>query len=204
MNPPPTMTAAAADRSLIHERMRRESGMLRTANTPGRSTPGNDGRMGAAPGDKTSASYRSIRLSPECTSRAVILRAARSIATISVSVCTALTRLAEKGVPDWVIRAQFGHVSPALMAVYSHVQRKALNEAAQALEPDPMPSHTLKSAPEERAERVTSHVTSHAAPTRSKVINFPRKFGSSGWTRTSHPPVNRMQQVVYLVDSSRL
>ena len=30
---------------------------------------------------------------------------------------TALTRLAEKGVPDWVIRAQFGHVSPAMMGV---------------------------------------------------------------------------------------
>ena len=30
------------------------------------------------------------------------------------------------------------------------------------------------------------------------------KAGSSGWTRTSNPPVNRMQQVVYLVDSSCL
>src|SRR6185295_5811981 len=39
-------------------------------------------------------------------------------------------------VPDWVIRAQFGHVSPAMMGVYSHVRRKALDEAAQALEPD--------------------------------------------------------------------
>jgi hypothetical protein len=49
---------------------------------------------------------------------------------------TALTRLAEKGVPDWVIRAQFGHVSPGMMAVYSRVRRKALDEAAKALEPD--------------------------------------------------------------------
>src|SRR6266487_2229901 len=49
---------------------------------------------------------------------------------------TALTRLAERGVPDWVIRAQFGHVSPAMMTIYSHVRRKALDEAAQALEPD--------------------------------------------------------------------
>ena len=38
--------------------------------------------------------------------------------------------------PDWVIRAQFGHVSPAMLAVYSHVRSKELNEAAQALEPD--------------------------------------------------------------------
>jgi hypothetical protein len=102
---------------------------------------------------------------------------------------TALTRLAEKGVPDWVIRAQFGHVSPAMMAVYSHVRRKALNQAAEALEPDAVPSQetddTAKSA-----DRVTSHVTSQFAPARNKVIEFPKGIGSSGWTRTSNPPVN--------------
>ena len=48
---------------------------------------------------------------------------------------TALTRLAEKGVADWVIRAQFGHVSPAMMAVYGHVRREALDEQP-ALEPE--------------------------------------------------------------------
>ncbi|MGH8588815.1 MAG: hypothetical protein ACREXX_05600 [Gammaproteobacteria bacterium] len=31
--------------------------------------------------------------------------------------------------------AQLGHVSPAMMAVYRHVRRKALEEAATALEP---------------------------------------------------------------------
>jgi integrase len=102
---------------------------------------------------------------------------------------TALTRLAEKGVPDWVIRAQFGHVSPAMMAVYSHVRRKALNEAAQALEPDTMPT-PAPNGPEEYDEGVTSHVTSQSARPRRNVIEFPRKFGSSGWTRTSNPPVN--------------
>ena len=75
---------------------------------------------------------------------------------------TALTRLAEKGVPDWVIRAQFGHVSPAMMAVYSHVRRKALDEAAKALEPDAV---ALPPAPEPATENaiadsgVMSHVT---------------------------------------------
>jgi hypothetical protein len=48
---------------------------------------------------------------------------------------TALTRLAEKGQPDWVIQAQMGHVSPAMMRTYSHIRRKALDEAAAALEP---------------------------------------------------------------------
>ena len=48
---------------------------------------------------------------------------------------TALTRLAEKGQPDWVIQAQMGHVSPAMMRTYSHIRRKALDEAAAVLEP---------------------------------------------------------------------
>ena len=72
---------------------------------------------------------------------------------------TALTRLAEKGVPDWVIRAQFGHVSPAMVAVYSHVRRKALIEAAQALEPDRV-SSPAGNERETSAEGVTSQTTS--------------------------------------------
>ena len=52
MNPPPTTTAVLALWSAIHERMRRESGIVRTAKMPGKSTPGSSGRIGAAPGDK--------------------------------------------------------------------------------------------------------------------------------------------------------
>ena len=69
INPPPTTTAVLARRSAIQERIRRESGMLRTAKTPGRSTPGSCGRIGAAPGDMTNASYRSVRLLPVRRSR---------------------------------------------------------------------------------------------------------------------------------------
>ena len=50
---------------------------------------------------------------------------------------TAITTLAEKGLPDWVIQAQVGHVDPQMMKTYSHIRRKALNEAAAALEPNP-------------------------------------------------------------------
>ena len=75
---------------------------------------------------------------------------------------TALTRLAEKGVADWVIRAQFGHVSPGMMAVYSHVRRKALDEAASALEPEAASSPVPPSTPPRptRSRGVMSHVTS--------------------------------------------
>jgi len=48
---------------------------------------------------------------------------------------TAITTLAEKGLPDWVIQAQVGHVAPEMMKTYSHIRRKALNQAAAALEP---------------------------------------------------------------------
>jgi len=84
---------------------------------------------------------------------------------------TALTRLAEKGVPDWVIRAQFGHVSPAMMAVYSHVRRQALDEAAKALEPDARPQEPETPAPsrtETRRQRFMSHVTSRRRPQRQR------------------------------------
>ncbi len=48
---------------------------------------------------------------------------------------TAVTTMAEKGLPEQTIMAQVGHVSPQMMKTYSHVRRQALNAAAAALEP---------------------------------------------------------------------
>jgi integrase len=48
---------------------------------------------------------------------------------------TAITTMAEKGLADWVIQAQVGHVDAQMMKTYSHIRRKALQEAAAALEP---------------------------------------------------------------------
>ena len=59
---------------------------------------------------------------------------------------TAVTTLAEKGLPDWVIQAQVGHVAPQMMKTYSHVRRLALDQAAAALEPKVRP--TSRSAEE--------------------------------------------------------
>jgi len=53
---------------------------------------------------------------------------------------TAVTTLAEKGLPDWVIQAQVGHVAPQMMKTYSHVRRLALDQAAAALEPKIYPT----------------------------------------------------------------
>ena len=143
---------------------------------------------------------------------------------------TALTRLAEKGQPDWVIQAQMGHVSPAMMRTYSHIRRKALDEAAAALEPSfklKFPRHPsqwrgLKPAlyvdvdrandvdkaknrtSHERCDRVMSQFTSQWDDLKKEIRKNSKGFGSSGWTRTSNPPVNRLAQVHYLVDSSCL
>jgi hypothetical protein len=76
------------------------------------------------------------------------------------------------GLRRQVIRAQFGHVSPAMMAIYSHVRRKASNEAAAALEPEAAPS-PAPDEPATSAEGVTSHVTSQSAATRRNVLEFP-------------------------------
>jgi integrase len=48
---------------------------------------------------------------------------------------TAVTVMAEKGLPDQTIMAQVGHISPDMMKTYSHIRRQALNAAAAALEP---------------------------------------------------------------------
>jgi integrase len=80
---------------------------------------------------------------------------------------TALTRLAEAGQPDWVIQAQLGHVSSAMMKTYSHIRRKALDGAAAALEPVVVGEETeSESSPDEPGATddvsVTSQPTSQA------------------------------------------
>ena len=127
---------------------------------------------------------------------------------------TALTRLAEKGQPDWVIQAQMGHVSPAMMRSYSHIRRKALDEAAAALEPSftlvfppdprgPKPAlyvekinedKAKKPTPHEACDSVMSHFTSQWDDLKKEIRKNSKGFGSSGWTRTSNPPVNRRKK----------
>jgi len=107
---------------------------------------------------------------------------------------TAITTLAEKGLPDWVIQAQVGHVAPEMMKTYSHIRRQALNQATDALEPTetrvPPPANPPAAAVRARTRRVMSHTTSQNARGPERVVKFARKGGSSGWTRTSNPPVN--------------
>jgi Phage integrase family len=107
---------------------------------------------------------------------------------------TALTRLAEAGQPDWVIQAQIGHVSPAMMKTYSHIRRMALDKAAAVLEPafefkkaEPVPPSVEDGATD---EALTSQITSQSDDLPSDIAEILKESGSSGWTRTSNPPVN--------------
>jgi integrase len=80
---------------------------------------------------------------------------------------TAITTLAEKGLPDWVIQAQVGHVAPEMMKTYSHIRRQALNQAADALEPSAgRPSTPPAAAAKRRTARPAQQPTTRAAKPR--------------------------------------
>jgi len=113
---------------------------------------------------------------------------------------TAVTTLAEKGLPDWVIQAQVGHVAPEMMKTYSHIRRQALNQAADALEPTARRSAKPPAAagkrptvrttprpavreveprvagavnePAARPRRVMPHSVSQNGRSRGRVLNF--------------------------------
>jgi hypothetical protein len=96
---------------------------------------------------------------------------------------TAITTLAEKGLPDWVIQAQVGHVAPEMMKTYGHIRREALNQAAAALEPSksttPAPVVPAPGGAALTAEnRVMSQPTSQKRISNGRVLDFPKKVGS--------------------------
>src|SRR5713101_2696325 len=83
-----------------------------------------------------------------------------------------------------------------MMKTYSHIRRQALNQAADALDPTAPPTpappsaKTVVTTRTARAKRVMSHSTSQNANRRGRVVKFVKENGSSGWIRTSNPPVN--------------
>ena len=93
-----------------------------------------------------------------------------------------------------------GHVSPSMMKTYSHIRRKALDGAAKALEPTfplAFPAHEARPRENGRyksfaAATPTGHVTvtSQSDDLDREFREIAKEIGSSGWTRTSNPPVN--------------
>jgi hypothetical protein len=119
---------------------------------------------------------------------------------------TALTRLAEKGLPVSVIRARFGHVSPTMMAIYSHVRgRHSMTRRRPSSPRRPLPCHPFPDRPERPVEDegVTSHVTSQLPPARSNVVDFPKESGAPCKTRTCDLLVRSRIRGVSYRDTSR-
>ena len=81
-----------------------------------------------------------------------------------------------------------------MMKTYSHIRRLALDEAAAVLEPafefkkaESAPTSSDSGATD---ETLTSQVTSQSEDLPSDIAEILKESGSSGWTRTSNPPVN--------------
>ena len=80
-----------------------------------------------------------------------------------------------------------------MMKTYSHIRRAALDEAANVLEPtftfERTPPEATQEVPSD-SDAVMSQATSQSACLDDTEHEIIREIGSSGWTRTSNPPVN--------------
>jgi integrase len=88
-----------------------------------------------------------------------------------------------------------GHATIKMTMRYAHLS-PAFLQAEISLLDDPPPSAPT----DERARKGQLYPSVSESP--SEVPEFVKEFGSSGWTRTSNPPVNRFMQVFGLVGSS--
>jgi integrase len=91
-----------------------------------------------------------------------------------------------------------GHQSMKMTMRYAHLSPAFLAAEVRLLDPPPGPR------PEGNKSRRARKGQGDAKdkPPASEVPAFVKDFGSSGWTRTSNPPVNRLMQVLFLVGSS--
>jgi hypothetical protein len=90
---------------------------------------------------------------------------------------------------------------PSLMAAAASTPTVVASATAVAKPDAPSIAVAVKTRTAQ-TRRVMSHRTSQNADRRSRIRKFSRENGSSGWTRTSNPPVNSLMQVVYPVGSS--
>src|SRR5882762_5393566 len=87
-----------------------------------------------------------------------------------------------------------GHRGLRMVMRYAHLSPAYLFAEVGLLDAPVPPPSTERATKGQRASK--------AVRRRAKVVEFPKGIGSSGWIRTSNPPVNRFMQVVYLVGSS--
>ena len=108
-----------------------------------------------------------------------------------------------------------GHTSMKMTMRYAHLSPAFLSAEVSLLDPPKPPSVDEPASPAEqpsptaaqgkkakRARKGQSDSSDRGS--RSELPDFVRETGSSGWTRTSNPPVNSLTLVSYLVGSSML
>ena len=78
---------------------------------------------------------------------------------------------------------------------YAHLSPAFLSAEVGLLDPPAPPKAKSKRA--RKGQR-----SSKGYQRGAKVVKFPKENGSSGWIRTSNPPVNRLTQVFGLAGSS--
>jgi len=82
-----------------------------------------------------------------------------------------------------------GHASMKMTMRYAHLSPAFLSAEVSLLDPPPpAPEPPAKGKKSKRARK--GQRASKGDQPRSEVPGFVREFGSSGWTRTSNPPVN--------------
>ena len=105
------------------------------------------------------------------------------------------SRLVMAGVSLRAVAELLGHKGLRMVMRYAHLAPGYLSDEVKKLD-----TFSLTAGSTERARK------GQRAPERrrpqAKVARFPKESGSSGWTRTSNPPVNRLTRVCYLVGSS--
>jgi hypothetical protein len=87
-----------------------------------------------------------------------------------------------KGASLRAVAELLGHRGLRMVMRYAHLSAAYLSSEVGLLDA-PTPPRTEKGARKGHAERTKLG--------RAKVVEFVKENGSSGWTRTSNPPVNR-------------
>src|SRR6185312_2011966 len=83
-----------------------------------------------------------------------------------------------------------GHTSMKMTMRYAHLSPAFLSAEVSLLDPpkQPSPAPEKQGKKAKRARKGQSDLSDSGS--RSEVPEFVKEFGSSGWTRTSNPPVN--------------